>query len=226
MENGGVFLIPYGEWVLLMVSLVTWAEQMPLARFMLRLSVAWTGGKIVEGFMDYAPLHWNLARLAVLVVFFWGAWQRSSKSLLSLTVPSLILVAEDLLVANEPGIIPLEYWLFLGALFVTAWISSHSYWGMAAAVAGSLLVKEGFALLAFGGLLRHQDVPDPFYWHAGAVLLLLAGLVKPLLEIRGEELQKTLESFERNPERNSQAGLENSLSGMQYFSNSEREPEL
>lgn len=188
----GVFVLPYGEWILLITCLITWAEKLALRRFLFWLSVTWVGGKIVEGLIAFTPLHWNVARLAVLVVFFGGAWRRSPKSLLSLIVPSVVLVAEVLLVANEPGIIPLEHWLFLGALFLTAWLASRSYWGMAAAVGGSLLFKEGFSLLVYGGLFRYQDVPEPFFWHAGAVGILLFGLTKPLLELNKENIEGSL----------------------------------
>lgn len=171
-------MLPFGELILLLASLYAWLEKLTWRWFFYFLCLSWVGGKILEGLLSYTALHLNPARLAVVAVFYVLARKRAPKGLLSMVLPSVILVAEDLLVANEPGIMPLENWLFLGALFLTSWLSSGSYWGMAAAVAGSLLIKEGFSLLAFGGLYRYRDVPEPFFWHASAFLLLLFGLVK------------------------------------------------
>lgn len=171
-------MLPFGELILLLASLYAWLEKLTWRWFFYFLCLSWVGGKILEGLLSYTALHLNPARLAVLAVFYALARKRAPRGFLSMVLPSVILVAEDLLVANEPGIMPLENWLFLGALFLTSWLSSGSYWGMAAAVAGSLLIKEGFSLLAFGGLYRYRDVPEPFFWHASAFLLLLFGLVK------------------------------------------------
>lgn len=171
-------VIPYGEWILFILTLAAWAEKNPLRRLLFSLSLAWITGKIIEGMVGQGwTWHLEFSRFAVIIVFFIWAWRRSSPNLLSFVVPSVILMVEELLLTNEPGIVPTENWFFAGALFLTAWLTSQSYWGMAASVTGSLLISQFFNFFAFGGLIRHKDLPDPFLWHIGVAGLAVFALV-------------------------------------------------
>ncbi|MHB1652295.1 MAG: hypothetical protein ACYCVD_07425 [Desulfitobacteriaceae bacterium] len=171
-------IIPYGEWIIFLLTLVSWAENHPSRHLFISLGLAWIMGKLIEGMVGISWFwHLEYSRLAVMIVFFVWAWNRSSRSVFSFLVPSVILMVKYLLVSNEPGVIPLENWLFAGAVLLTAWLTSQSYWGMAASVTGSILISQLFDLFALGGIISHQNLPDPFLWHFGVAGLALSGLM-------------------------------------------------
>lgn len=172
-------LIPYGDLLLFLVTLVSWAERLSQFKLLSRLCLAWLVGKIAEGYFNIeSPWHWNLSRLAVLVVFLCLSWRRSHHRILAMIIPSVMLIAEDLLIVNEPGILPPEHLLFALGMFLTAWLTSESYWGMASGIAGSYLVSELFNLLALKGIFRYRDIPDPFLWNFVVASLVFSALAE------------------------------------------------
>jgi hypothetical protein len=171
-------LFPLGEWVILCLTLVTWAEKRSSQRFFLSLMILWIIGKCLEGFFPTAmPWHWHFARLAVMLFFWRWAWVRSERRILPLLFSSIILSIETLFLVNEPGIFPYEPWLFAIVLLLSGWLTAKSYWGTAAAFVGSILLNQVFVRFTYDGIVRYADLPDSFIWNFGVGFLAIwAGL--------------------------------------------------
>lgn len=169
----------YGEGIIFLLTLVTWAQKHPSARLYLLLSLAWLIGRNVD-FLIIGELSWhiNYARIAVILVFWLWAWRKADGyiSALILTLSSLLLL--DLFLVNEPGILIHENWIFAGLSFAVAWLTTGSYWGMAAAAAGSVLINQGLIIFFFGGIVSHESIPDAFIWNIGVAALTLLGVIR------------------------------------------------
>ncbi len=175
---------PYGELIIFLLALVTWAQRHPTHRFYLLLSLAWLIGRIIDSLIIGAvPWHLNYARLAVMLVFWWYAWNKAERHFSALLLTLLSLVLIDLFLVNEPGILLYDQWIFAGLCFATAWLAAGSYWGMAAAVVGGILLNQGLILYVFGGIVSYVDLPDAFLWNFGVVSLTLLGVIRS--EVRG-----------------------------------------
>lgn len=175
---------PYGEGTIFLLTLVTWAQRHPARRFYLSLSLAWLVGRIVDSLMiGEVPWHLNYARLAVILVFWWWAWRKAKRRFSALLLTCLSLALLDLFLVNEPGILLYDQWIFAGLCFSIAWLATASYWGMAAAVAGSIFINQGLILFVFGGIVSYVDLPDAFLWNFSVVSLTLLGGMK--FEARG-----------------------------------------
>lgn len=159
-------VIPYGEWILLLLTLAAWAEKHPSRKQFFLLGMLWLAGKEFEGIMSLAWVwHVDYSRLAVMLAFLIWSWRRASPNIFSFAVPTVILLVEELLLANEPGTFPTENWFFAGAVFLTAWLTTQSFWGMACSVTGSVLISQLFNLFTYGGIIQYKNLPDPFLWH-------------------------------------------------------------
>lgn len=157
---------PYGEWILFILIMVSWAEKHPAYRLFRSLGLAWLAGKVLEGYFDlFVPWHWEFARLAVMVVFWRWTWVRAQKRLFPFLLLSFGLLAEDLFMVNEPGILSHEQWIFNSLLLCLAWFATRTFWELAAAATGALLVNQGLIPFFYSGLISHADLPDPFSWH-------------------------------------------------------------
>jgi len=164
-------IFPYGEWVLLFLTLLAWTEKRASRRFFLMLTVAWLIGKAVEiVFTVTMPWHWHFARLAVMLVFWVWALQRAKNRFLPLFFTSLIVGVETLFIVNEPGVFPYVSWLFAVVLILVAWLSTKSYWGTAAALTGSALLNLAFVRFTYDGIIRYVDLPNEFVWNLGVGL--------------------------------------------------------
>ncbi|MDR3602867.1 MAG: hypothetical protein P4L49_20710 [Desulfosporosinus sp.] len=171
-------LFPYGEWVILCLTFVTWVENRASRRFFFLLTITWLIGKSLEVVFPESTLwHWHFARLAVMLVFWVWALRRSERRILPFLFTSFMLSLETLFLVNDPGVIPYGAWLFTGALVLTAWLTAKSYWGTAAAFTGSIMLNQALIRFTNEGLVRHMDFPEAFIWNFGVGLFALgAGL--------------------------------------------------
>ncbi|MGI6119250.1 MAG: hypothetical protein ACOYIB_01575 [Desulfosporosinus sp.] len=169
---------PYGEWVIFFLALAAWAEKRASRRFFQILLIAWLIGKCAEMvFPATIPWHWHFARLTVMLVFLFWAWQRAEKRIIPLIITSFVLSMETLFLVNVPGVIPYGLWIYTLVLILVAWLTGKSYWGTAAAFTGSILLNQALVRFTYEGIVRHADFPDAFIWNFGvAFFALWAGL--------------------------------------------------
>ncbi|MDQ7096838.1 hypothetical protein REC12_24905 [Desulfosporosinus sp. PR] len=169
---------PYGEWILMFVTLVTWIEKQASRWFFLKLSMIWLVGKCLEGMIPLSSSvwHWHYARLAVLLYVFGCAWKQAQRRVWPLLLTSFVLSMETLFLVNDPGVIPYSSWLFALALVTIAWLSAKSYWGTVLALTGSVLWGQGLERFVYEGIFRHVDLPDGFIWNFGVLVLMGWGI--------------------------------------------------
>lgn len=160
--------LPYGEWVIFLLALATWTKKRASRRFFLMLLIAWLIGKCGEViFPPTMPWHWHYARLVVMLVFWGWAWQRAERRILPLLFTSFALSLETLFLVNEPGAFSYGSWPFIFVLILVAWLTGKSYWGTAAAFAGSILLNQALVRFTYEGIVRYADFPDAFVWNFG-----------------------------------------------------------
>ena len=171
-------IFPYGEWIILFLTLVTWVEKRASRRFFLMLTIAWLIGKGAEVvFPSIMPWHWHFARLAVMLVFWVWALQRTERNMFPLIITSFMMSIETLFMVNDPGVIPYGSWLSMSALVLVAWLTAKSYWGAAAAFTGSILLNQALVRFTYEGIVRHADFPEAFVWNFGVgILIVSAGI--------------------------------------------------
>ena len=170
---------PYGEWIILFITMAAWLEKHASRRFFMRLSLLWGLGKSLE--MLQAPTgvwHWHYARLAVMLYLAVYAWQRAEKKIWPLTLTCAALIFETLFLVNDPGVLPHAPWLFAAALAVLAWSAAKSYWGTMLAMVGSVLLDQGVERFVYDGVLRPVDLPDNFIWNFGVFFFISWGLLR------------------------------------------------
>lgn len=169
---------PYGEWIILFVTLVAWVEKRASRWFFLKMSTIWFLGKCLESITLSSNIwHWHFARIAVMLYVGIYAWKRSQRRVWPLIMTSFVSSVETLFLVNDPGVIPCCSWLFALALVVVAWLTAKSYWGTTLALVGSVFLNQFFGRFVYEGILRHADLPDAFTWNFGIVLLMVwAGL--------------------------------------------------
>jgi len=164
-------LFPYGEWVILFLTLLAWAEKRASRNFFLILTIAWLLGKWVEVFFaGTLPWHWHFARLAVMIVFWAWSLRLAERRFLPLLFTCLIVCIETLFFVNEPGVFPYGEWFFAIVLVLVAWFSTKSYWGTAAALSGSALLNQAFVRFTYDGIIRYINLPNEFTWNFGVGL--------------------------------------------------------
>lgn len=167
-------LFPYGEWVILFLTLEAWVEKRASQRFFLSLSMTWLIGKWLELMVPVTiPWHWHFARLSVML-FFWGwALKRAEKRMFPLLVTSLIVGMETLFQVNEPGVLPYGPWIFLLIIVLVAWLTGKTFWGTAAALSGSLLINQAFVRFTYDGIVSYADLPEELVWNFGVCFFAL-----------------------------------------------------
>lgn len=173
-----MMVFPYGEWIILFLTLETWVEKRASRRFFLMLTMAWLIGKWLEFvFPATTPWQWNYARLSVMLVFWVWALQRAEERMIPLFFTSALVLMETLFQVNEPGIFPHGSWVFPLILTLAAWLTTKSFWGTAAALVGSLLLNQLFVRFTYDGIVRHAVLPNELVWNLGvAFLAIWAGL--------------------------------------------------
>lgn len=170
---------PYGEGIIFLLILVTWGQRHSSARLYSLLGLAWLIGRIADSLIiGEVVWHINYARMAVIMVFWLWAWRKAGECISALLLTLLSLVMLDLFLVNEPGIILYEKWIFAGLSLAVAWLITGSYWGMAAAAAGSTLINQGLIMFFFGGIVNHVSLPDVFIWNIGVAALTLLGFIR------------------------------------------------
>jgi hypothetical protein len=169
---------PYGEGIIFLLTLITWAQRHFLTRLYSMLSLAWLTGRFVDSLIiGEVSWHVNYARMAVILVFWLWAWRKAEGCVLAFIVTLLSLVLLDLFLVNEPGILLYDKWISAGLCFLVAWLAAGSYWGMAAAATGSVLINQGLIMFFFGGIVSHVNLPDAFIWNFGVGVLTLLGFI-------------------------------------------------
>ncbi|KLU66705.1 hypothetical protein DEAC_c13720 [Desulfosporosinus acididurans] len=170
---------PYGEWILLGITLVTFVEKQRSRWFFLKLLAIWLGGKVFELILGSSSVwHYHYARLAVILFVGGYAWKRARRRVWPLVSTSFVISIETLFLVNDPGVLPFSSWLFALALVSVAWLTAKTYWGTVLALVGSVLWDQGLERFVYEGILRHVDLPDPFIWNFGTLFLTVwAGLL-------------------------------------------------
>lgn len=164
-------IFPFGEVIILLLTIVTWSEKGPYRTLLFSLLVAWIVGKGFEGlFPTQEPWDWHYARLLTLIVFFIIAFRRSERRALPLIVGCFAISIETLFLLNEPGVFLYDTWIATFALFLICSLTARSFWGSASAFAGSVLFSQLFNRVTYDGLMKHVDLPSPEVWNLGVIL--------------------------------------------------------
>ncbi|AFQ43144.1 hypothetical protein [Desulfosporosinus meridiei] len=162
---------PFGEWVILFLTLIAWAEKRTTRCFFSLLTIAWLLGKWAETYLLVnMPWRWQLSRLAVMMVFWVWAFRRAERRFLPLFFASLVAFVQTLFFVNEPGVFPFGEWFFAIAMVLVAWLSAKSFWGTAAALTGGSLLNQVFVRFTYDGIMRFANLPDDFTWNLGVGL--------------------------------------------------------
>lgn len=162
---------PFGEWLILFLTLLSWTEKRASRLFFLLLTMGWLIGKCLEIFLvDSIPWNWHFARLGVMLMFWVCSLRKAERRFLPLFFTSSVFCIETLFFVNEPGVFPYGEWFFAIALVIVAWLSAKTYWGTAAALTGSALLNQGFVRFTYDGIIRYIDLPNEFTWNFGVGL--------------------------------------------------------
>ncbi|MGE4271693.1 MAG: hypothetical protein AB7E31_02295 [Desulfitobacterium sp.] len=179
-------MFPIGEWLLLSVGFLAWAEW-PIFRIDKSLRVlplAWILGWIIEdSFTLSLTWDWDFPRVLVLVAVTWIAWKRAKcRKFPGILVTSICLLAQDLFVLNEPGILSYDRWLFAVVFLAVAFFSTHDLWSMTLALSGGMLINMGLVMFLFDGVVRYYSLPNAFLWHFSSVACLMIAALRQIRE--------------------------------------------
>lgn len=159
------------------MALIAWTEKLAQRKKFYALAAAWIVGKAAEGLLGVqGPWHWDIARLAVIAVFWHWAWPQARRRVVPLVLTLAVMAGEDLFLVNEPGIVGEDAVMFILAAFAVAYLTAQSYWGMAAAVAGAAMLNQGLVVFFYRGISDYVDLPDRLLWHFGVAILAVAGI--------------------------------------------------
>lgn len=144
--------------------------------------VAWLIGFLLEILFPWeGAYHWHFSRAFVLTFFAAIAWKKTpGRKILPLLITAFALSSQNLFAVNEPGIIKGEQWIFGAIVLLMASIATQDFWGMGLALAGGILLDLGISVFLFQGIVRHYDLPDPFYWNLSVVSLTAFAAVRVL----------------------------------------------
>lgn len=178
---------PIGEYLIFGLGLFILGERSSQrsTRFWGGIWLAWLTGRLLEGFLAWnVPWHWHFSRLFVMV-YFWGlAWQHAEKrKILPALITALALAGQNLFVVNEPGMFQGDQWFFGGIVLLIAFLTTQNFWEMVLALIGGILLDIGISVFLFQGIVRHYDLPDPFYWNLCVIYLASVGGARSLLKL-------------------------------------------
>lgn len=123
--------------------------------------------------------------MLVLALFAGLAWQRTEgRKILPSLIAALALTGQNLFTVNEPGMFTGDQWFFGGIVLLIAFLTTEDFWGMGLALAGATLLDLGISIFLFDGVVRHYDLPDPFFWNLSVTFLLCVWGVRTWREFR------------------------------------------
>ncbi|MEA4902379.1 hypothetical protein [Desulfitobacterium sp.] len=157
--------------------------------------LSWLTGWILESIFPWNNTwHWHFSRVMVLGFFAGMAWQRTKgRKILPVLITASAFAAQNLFIVNEPSIFKGEQF-FLGAMvLVTVVLTTHDFWGMGLALAGGILADLGISIFLFQGIVRHYDLPDPFFWNLSVLFLAGAAGVRMIWKKRNDVLTEMSE---------------------------------
>ena len=198
-------MFPLGDWILLFICLLAWAEKHASRRICYSLLAAWLAGTVIEGKFGWqGTWYWHYAHLLVILVFWWWGWRRARSKVLPVLIAILGISSIELFILNKPGLVPFEEWLPTLAILSMSVFLSSSFWEMVVISTSSVLINQGLFIFFYGGLLRHADLPDPRMWNLG--VLFFAGVVlyrevRVWFVKRGNSRQKLVENTKLVVER-------------------------
>jgi len=191
---------PIGDWVLLCLGLLAWAEKPPfqLDKSLRIIPPVWVLGWLFEQGRAFSPpWDWHYPRIFLLMVLAIIAWGKTKERRIScILLATMCLLVQELFLLNEPGIFAYDKWLFAGIFVTVALISSPNLWNMVLALAAGQLMSMGLTVFLFEGVLRYYSMPNPFLWHFSWVSLLLVLALKQVL-IYFKSKRRTFKRFEK-----------------------------
>jgi len=116
--------------------------------------------------------------LAVLIVIVFWSRLHEARGYFALFWATLTLAGQYLLILNEPGIIPYQELLFPLMWITITRLAAHTYWDLAFALCGALLINQFLIVLLFQGIILYQELPDPHYWQLTITYLCLKATVQ------------------------------------------------
>jgi len=175
-------IFPIGEYVIFSLGLFALVQGLKQhsTRFWGELCLVWLVGRLVETILPWnISWHWHLSRLFVIAFFAGLAWQRTEgRKVLPSLMTALALAGQNLFAVNEPGIFRGDQWFLGGIVLLVAILATRDLWGMGLALAGGVLLDLGISVFLFQGIVRHYDLPDPFFWNLGVAFLASVGGVR------------------------------------------------
>lgn len=152
--------------------------------------IVWLVGYLLERFIPWnGSYHWYFSRVLVLAFFTGVAWKNiKGRKILPSLITAFALAAQNLFALNEPGIIKGDQWIFGAIVLLTAVITTRDFWGMGFALMGGLLLDLGITVFLFHGIVRHYDLPNPFFWNLSVAFLVTVAGLRTLWKKRNDVL--------------------------------------
>ncbi|AFM01133.1 hypothetical protein [Desulfitobacterium sp. PCE1] len=202
-------VFPLGEWLLLSIGFLAWAEW-PLFRIDRSLRIiplVWVLGWIVEySFTFFPPWDWHFPRIFVLVALTLVAWKKTEeRKYPGILLASFCIVAQDLFVLNEPGILAYDQWLFAIIFVSVAFFITRDLWSMIAALCGGMLLSIVFTIFLFDGVVRYYTIPNAFLWHFSIGACMIIAVLRKAREYY--QARKTLIPIAVHQESQSDEGI-------------------
>jgi hypothetical protein len=188
---------PLGEYLIFLIGLYALVlGSDPNARlFWGGIWIAWLTGFLLESLFPWeGAYHWDFSRVLILIFFTVSAWKHSPRrKILPALITAFALIAQNLFVVNEPGIIKGDQWFFGGIVLLTAVITTQEFWGMGFALTGGILLDLGISAFLFQGIVKHYDLPDPFFWNLSVIALAIFANLRLLWKRRNDVLTEMSE---------------------------------
>ncbi|AHF07281.1 hypothetical protein [Desulfitobacterium metallireducens] len=185
-------IFPLGEYFIFVLGVYTlWLERARFSRrFWGGLWIAWFTGFLLEGLFPWkGAYHWHFSRVLVMIFFAGVALKNTNgRKFLPALVTAFALVAQNLFAVNEPGIVKGDQWFFGAIVVFVALITSRDFWGMGLALIGGILLDLGISVFLFQGIVRHYDLPDPFFWNLSVIFLSTVACARTLRKKRNDVL--------------------------------------